>query len=607
MGEFASRARITEGRHEVGLLLLSAPHPSMERLLTVCGAEPCMLRGKKYVLQAWADCMARPLNQNTELRRMETKTVDPRTAASHALIHACWWTDLELVMWIIQDLRELVDINALIDNRNILEWTLNPTRWNIDKTRDDDTGNICRYLIVCYGSRLNANRFDSYVLRTCIEKDYADVVAHIATTYDPILADDASGVFKCLVKGGQDEAAQLYLGSHRYQLIQVLTDILRHAAYYASTQMFASILNTFKSVIMSLTANSIFGLLCETSVPDRDDRIRAVLDAWAAQLDIGTIEAGLVNCWMRRIQDKADSTIAQVIIERCIDRLRNRGIKIAMALCLPVREALLPTPFAVREALLPTPFAVHEALLPTPFAVHEALCPLRLPSNLELFDTILERNLDHINANPSLLRHTLLECCWLCDIDILAHILNKCNGYLQPSRSYIYSNALVFWCDKGDLEAVTLLFEMGESCEALIDSIPKVFVSACQRGDVELAELLIRFAGDTVTEATYQKAFSFACYDRHTDVIVSLATHQRDHLDIRCDADYKFDFKYMTPEVINLLNSIYDTTLDPNSGGNQNLTIKASPGGHAITYGRFKDVIYSLYRTTPVKNPIILG
>ena len=568
MEDFKSRARIIEGRRRIGILLLSAPHPSMDRLLSVCGAGSRDLRGKRYILRTWSGYADRPFNQNTELRRVETNISDPRIAATHALIHACWWTDLELAALIIQDLRGFIDINALIDNRNILEWALNPTRWNIDKTQQEDTYNICRYLIIAYGSKLNANRLDGYVLRTCIEKDYADVVAHIVTTYDPILADDASTVFKCLIKGGQDAAAQSYMGSHRYQLMQILTNILRHAAYYASTQMFVSILNAFRSVVMTDTANSVFSLLCETKVLDRDERIMAVLDVWAEQLDANTIETGLVNCWRRRIQDRTDSLIAQAIIERCIDRLRNRGIEIALAL-----------------------------------------------SNLELFDAILGRNLDQVNANPSLLRHALLECCCLDDVDTLAHILNMSNSWLAPLRSYVYSNALAFWCDRGDLEAITLLFDMDRECETLrdpfecvttlsvssalrspsslisSDRIPDVFVCACQRGDVELVELLIKVSGDSMTESTYRSGLAFACFAEHIDIIVSLGTHQRCHLDIRCNDDYKFDLRYVSPDIINLLNSIYDTTIDPNKGGKKGL-IGTSIGSHSITYGNK----YATYR-----------
>lgn len=528
-----------------------------------------MLNNKRFILRA----------QDTELWKVETEDViDPRTTATHALIYACWWTDIELVMWIIQDLRELIDINTLIDDKNVLEWTFHQSPCSplmvghtgltailtlnqyVDKTRIDDAANICRYLIVCYGLQLDANRPGGHILRTSILHHNADIVAYLITVYSPNLSVEgmAIDIFRCLAWNDQDEATETYLGFYRDQLLPSVRDVLESSAYAGSTYIFRLVLDIFQSDISHLCTNQIFNILCDkTFVCDRFDKTRVALDAWADQLSPETIEASLVNCWGRSLSKRHGtwndndvcSRTAQMIVEACMDKLENRGIEIALVCCFPV--------------------------------LSRTSDPLRLPQNLKLFDAVLESNLEQIIAKPRLMRHTLLECCIIRDIDTFAHILAKCGSCIYPS-------ALMFWCQAGDLKAVMMLFEVGAGCDALIDAVPKALVSACSRGDLELEELLIELAGDSILDSTYQKAFSSACLAGHESIIRSLAAHIDHHL----DSDLKLE--YIEPSIISLLNDIFGTSYDPECGGKKGHVDESRDTNHSLMYGGSLTAMYRL-------------
>lgn len=132
--------------------------------------------------------------------------------------------------------------------------------------------------------------------------------------------------------------------------------------------------------------------------------------------------------------------------------------------------------------------------------------------NLELLDAVFDRNLPQIVLYPQLLRHALLECCSHADIDTFTHILNKCE---PPLKQRVYPAALEFWCEVGDLEAVTLILESDMDRGLLARTLPKLLFRANYRADTELTELLTRFAGDLIKGPHGIWAFSGAWdYDK---------------------------------------------------------------------------------------------
>ena len=61
-----------------------------------------------------------------------------------------------------------------------------------------------------------------------------------------------------------------------------------------------------------------------------------------------------------------------------------------------------------------------------------------------------------MKSNPGLLKHALLHCCSLRDIETTLFILERCD-------SCMHDEAVQMWAYSGDLEAVQILLEHGSS------------------------------------------------------------------------------------------------------------------------------------------------
>lgn len=543
----------------------------MNQILQKCGTEHTV-HHETYTLKLYHGQYDR-----TEIHILRTNdNVDAETAATHALFYACWASDIELVRWILDDLRELININTQLDDKGILERTLpaaasgktsashrmfreeyNPhleaflvslTRTfrdglslirqghlvykehsigvctvsvrSFEKHCLDEAINICRLLIIYYGSKLSAN-YPS-VLQQCVHGNCADVVAYLVVTYGSGLDLEfvADEIFECLVKGREDEAAELYLRLHMNRIASPFSNIITHAAHDASFQLFMVALDLYSTQITPGNMNRIFCMLCDPcSVLDRYAKVEAALRLWSSQLLPETIDMCLINCWwetMNELSENSGGSIGQMIVMKYIDRPHDSWTEGAMVVCC---------------------------------------CS---PQNLELLEDLIDRNLAKICLNPKLMGLALVQTS-KGDIEALNLILTKCGSCLYP-------DALLQWSEVGDLEGVTLILELGKGCCELTDCIPQILFSTCRMGDTELAELLIRYAGDSILGSDYHRAFQLACCYAHTDIVEMLANY-RNHSDFRPETNYDLNLTNIEPDIIVLLNSIFGTRLDPKMGG----------------------------------------
>lgn len=348
------------------------------------------------------------------LRVTET-TVKPdcKTAATQALFYACSKGDLKLVKDLIQDLRELIDINALIDGKSIAEWTIGDVKASeypskayqayLDHMKN--AMNICRYLIICYGSKINLNPPSGLILRAslCFDNVCEDIVYHLARTYgaDLVHVIGTHHTFRTLIKNDHDDEAVAYLHQHRNRLaIDLFGGVFMAAIGHASTHIFKVVLELFGSQAESRSIDYMFSSLCgpypDSRTPsEADEKITLALDLWADKLKAKTVEKCLVNQWIRAKDGRSSGRIAQELVSRCLGLIQDQSIQIALAVC-------------------------------------------GLPQNLELFDAVFDSNIDEIRANPQLLFHVLVECCNLGDTSTFRHIAKKCG-------SLIYPTALELW------------------------------------------------------------------------------------------------------------------------------------------------------------------
>ena len=485
--------------------------------------------------------------------------IDYRTAASHALIMACWLGDLELVGLLIRDLREIIDINTLVSDSSAIEWTMNPfhntegakiTHIRARRHRMGIAADICRYLIIQYGPKMDVNRpraqvlcwdydyldidaarSDARVLGMCLDYGYSDIVAYLVETYRENLVHRYVGscnIFEVLVEGGYETEAELYLRlfynklswfNNRPFRAGPCAEVIDPAVRYASIELFKTVLDVFGYMCSSHDLDSTFWILCRGSdnIPYNNEKIQAAFGLWSGQLEAKVINRCLINEWQSGFESRygqgdmglEHSRAAQLIVMACYQKLDSEGIAIALAACC-------------------------------------------FPSNPELFDTVFDHHQGLINRHPKLLQHMLLECCSLGDIDMFEHILALRANLVSPL-------AIEIWARAGDLEAVSMLLDH-KSDLMLRDSTQKALTSACIHGDADMVELLIRSAND-LDEPCYNRAFRAACYNNHENTVKVLIMHG--DCNLRPDTNYDLNLDLVEGSIIELLNSTFGTTIVP--------------------------------------------
>ena len=503
---------IKDDRRYTGLLLGSGSHPTIN-MLRVCGLEAYRQRGQRYTLTS----VVGGHGHTKELGLFQTTKRTATEAASNALLYACWRGDRELVIRIVENLRAIIDINTLVDDKGILFWTLQSCGWYIDTKI-----NICRFLLEQYGLKLNANREGDYVLLICARRQCADVVERLITTYgsDIVCVQDHMSVFSCLVKSKNkyEETAIAYLRLRRNEIMTDPCGILANAACFASLSMFRLTMDLFRPVITFKQISNILLVVCSTNgALHRKDKIRAAHSMWANQFTPDLIKGCLVDNWQYNpycmgFDGERFGHPTHTIIELCMNLICDKGIEIAIAQCI-----------------------THP--------------------NMELVEILIDRNLEQIRTKPELMRHGLIECAGNRDIDIFERILAK----VGPS---VCALALEFWCQASDLEAARMILEVGAEYGPLIDRLPMILQTACDQGDADMIELLIQYVGDTIKGSDYVSSFYRACQYSREDVIKVLIKHCGHHLNFSSNTDYDTDMRTVTPEIISLLNETFGTSVD---------------------------------------------
>lgn len=469
------------------------------------------------------------------LRLISCEEIDSQTAASNALIYACWSLDLELAMDILQDLGKIIDINTLIDGKGIIDLTIG-SGWDSYECGNDesiDTAiDICRLLIVCYGPTLNANTSNSLIIY-CSDNKSADVVIYLLSTYDSQInhASVADNILNCLVMSRMDEVAVKYLNLYQGLIKNYLQYAIIPAVLCGSTSMFKHVVTAFQTDINLGAISAVFRILCCTAdVPEWDDKITFAYQIWKDQLSTDIIENTLVENMMWVMAEKKQcntrekrGSMAQAVIGVCIDLIQGNTLALALALC----------------------------------------CSF---SNLDLIDALLDRNLELIRCNTSLARHALIECIYHRDIDTFAHLLRRIG-------SCIGTDAFELWCMAGDLEGVMMVLDMDGIKELLLDcqpvhentsSLSQALRLACQQGDADMVELLVQYFGDSIKGSDCNQAFLDACYFGHAEVMRVLAVRYP-HINLYSDAGDQSKLLGMNVdhEIIILINSLLGTNIRP--------------------------------------------
>lgn len=517
-----------EDRCQVSQLLHSTQDPSIQQLLCEHGLPTPINPEQRFTIASTSP-------GSYDLCLIETEDeISAKTAASHALLYACWLCDLELVQWLVQDLKALIDTDTLIDERNALEWAIGEVKdMDFDQEAYADRLNsaldVCRFLIGCFGSEINANSPSGCILAACtydIICDHADIVAHLVRTYAAELIHAAGiyGIFELLLDNNYEEEALAYFEQHRVRVAgdlgRAFKNILMPSASKGSANMFKLMLDRLGSQVPVLSINYLFMNLCcyycstkESHQNEDRAKVEAALGApcvdqdgvqgtWATKLTEDTISKCLVGC---------QKVAVRSIVQSCVDQIKGQNISLALAACCP--------------------------------------------QDLDLFDTVFDLNQNQIQSDPQLLRHAAFECVYFRDIEALEHTLSKCG-------SLIYSMVLELWAMIGDIGAVKMIIETITDINTVAAVLPTVLQRACYEGDTEMAELIINFAGISIGEEGYKQAFRYACYGARSETIQTLATEHRSYFDYRSNDEYGFALARIPQTIINLLNSIYDTTLE---------------------------------------------
>ena len=534
----------------ISKLLRSASHPQIDQFLQACGIDP-KPRAKRYTLgtKEYDKGWGRP-TMILKLEQIESE-LDPITAASYALISACFVGNLKLVLWMIRDLRTIIDINMQINGRGILTWTIDDM---VGWSRTNKAINICRALIIYYGRALDANHYSNRLLLTCASNNCADIVMYLMETYGSDLEYGGSlgWVFRCIIMDGQDEIAMQLCS--RAQSTGDTHDILVWTVLYGSLTVFKYVTNLFESKFRPGDINYAFSELCSTHYElDRDDKIRIGYAMWKDQLTTETIEKALHKNWQSYMRGENHSQLIHMVVETCLELIQDRGIEIALALCC-------------RDV------------------------------DLETIDLIISSKLEQIISNPELTRHCILVCCERDDIDTFGYILGRLG-------SNICADTLQFWCEAGDLEGVAMILDMNQMWS---EHIPKLLKSACQIGDADMAQLLAMYTKDSISAHRYRAAFYEACYNSHDDTVLILGECWRQYLGIYSNSDYELCLVRIEPRIIRLLNQLFQTSIDPLAGTIANVAAPTTKvpywsqrhrhreGYHEVKYDKQKVLEYSL-------------
>ena len=523
----------------------------MDRVLSLCGGNRWRHKNKYHVeASSWS-------SGRTELQVLKTKNnIRVNTIATHALIYACWAGDRKLAGLILMDMRELIDIDMQLGGKGILELTAEITELIGKGYRLDNAVNICRLLVIHYGSKLITNYHS--LLSCCVTCGYGTAVVHgygsvVVHGYPDVLAylvltqaenlvtcwrDD--NIFECLIKEGEYEAAVLYLTHHNNRISDCDVYVFRPAMLLLSAELFVSVLDAFKPEPIVSYANGIIRALCSMdNVPERKLKVAAALDRWSTICDSTLIKFCLADCWDKNrnglheskedpfesvtrlsVSSALQSTgsfispdylVGQMIVEKFIDAISDQWLSIAMVVCVD-------------------------------------------SPNLELLGRVIVKSLDMIQKKPKHLEHVLLECCAQRNIDASMFVLRLTN-------TEMHTKVFEFWCEAADLEAVSVMFEVYG--RELIDVIPQAFIRACKWGDTELVQLLSQFAGDSIHESDYQKALKIVCHWDLPDIILMLLElYPPLQLNVK-----KLNLDAIRPETINLLNTVFGTSINPEEGG----------------------------------------
>ena len=506
-----------------------------------------------------------------------TDDIDYPAAVTNAFVYACWLGELEMVKLVVHNLRKYIDVNRLVAGKNAIEWAARAFR-NCNETH----ANVCRYLIITLGSKINAN-LSGLVLEACVHHSYADLVAYLVTKYGASLVHSryVANVFAFLARNGYSTEAELYLWLFRDKLAPDFWRDALKPSIQGSTHLFMITLDMFGRDLNPTLVDIIVGDLCEAY---DYAKLGLALDMWA---ECVRIEYYLVGQWYAsyhaRLKGRYDIAVSccqtgQLITERCVNQLEDKPT--ADPSFSGNREVGI-----IRDRRLAAISSPDQSASRTGKSIQVALALCCFLQNLELIDTVIDHNLNQINASSRLVSHAILECLSLGDIDTLTYLLNKCGPPIYPMT-------LEYACEAGDLEAVTILFETRTS--SLLDIVPKVFVSACVRGDTELAELLIGFS-DSIDDVFYRRAMRGACYSGYADVVTTLAGHQ-DHIDFRPGTDYELDVENVETSIIELLNCTFGTSIDPAVGtcSNACFTKGSRSRGVCISYKDKPSVWYKL-------------
>lgn len=403
-----------KGRKQIYKLLLTAPHPCVEHfgplclpttteLMRECSKTAPVILNQKFTLKASTGSY----NQQ-ELHVVKTQgNIDYKTAISNAFLYASWWGDTELVKQMVRDHGSIIDVNTIVDGKNVLEWTVGHVRgskgsvfrkgvYETYKVRNENAIGICRYLLNHYGPKIDANRPGGVVLDRCSWHDSGDIIAKLVLDYKDKLVNPYAAVhiLITLIKEGYNDEAELFMRLNYEELnTKPMIYALLPAVRYGSTRIIRAALKMFGQVDVS-KANDIFRHLCEgiwyESISDIYPKVRAALNFWSSDLTPDTIMYCLVDQWAfgqtkRRQPDmgRDHGRTCQLIVARCMNQIEDDGIQIALAACI-------------------------------------------FPSNMKLFDEVFDSHLEDIKTNPHLLYHALLECTCFGFEDMHKHIMNKC-------------------------------------------------------------------------------------------------------------------------------------------------------------------------------------
>ena len=175
--------------------------------------------------------------------------------------------------------------------------------------------------------------------------------------------------------------------------------------------------------------------------------------------------------------------------------------------------------------------------------------------NLDTIKTLLER---FGHAFALVLPATgITLCCYNEDMELADIFLDECG-------SRVCGLLLERSCCSGDLAVITTILD--SYGDVVSPKIPSLFIYACWRGDVELAELFMERCDSMIQPSDTMIAFNAACEEGQNEIVKMLVTKYPSVLRFEHNEDYTFNahkvchgHPYMTSE---LLNRMFGTRLE---------------------------------------------